>query len=294
MQRLLKWSLGGILALAAVAVASDAVADETLADIACRSVHLSFPAPEAVAFYNEVTVESSAPGTYFMVCGWGRGYFGIQELVRRPKTILFSVWDSEENNPNAVPKEQRVVEFEPAEGVVVKRFGNEGSGGQSFYEYDWKVGTTYKFCVSCEPFGERTAYSGWFFHPEKGEWIRLMTFAARTPKPEKLTGLYSFVEDFRRNRESTKHARRARFGNQWTLDENGTWSVASVARFTADNNPAVNIDAGIEGDVFFLATGGETVNSGAKLRERLTLMTPPSVAPKWKPTLVMKDGKRKE
>ena len=51
-----------------------------LKGIACRSVHLGYPAPVGVAFYNEVTIEQSAAGTYFMVCGWDKGYFGMQEL----------------------------------------------------------------------------------------------------------------------------------------------------------------------------------------------------------------------
>ncbi|MGH7226187.1 MAG: alpha/beta hydrolase fold domain-containing protein, partial [Gemmataceae bacterium] len=41
---------------------------------ACRSVHLFYTGEEGTAFYNEVTVDKSAPGTYFMVCGWNRGY----------------------------------------------------------------------------------------------------------------------------------------------------------------------------------------------------------------------------
>ncbi len=152
-----------------------------LLGIACRSVHLGYPSQDPVAFCNEITVRESAPGTYFMVCGWSRGYFGIQELANGKKLILFSVWDSAENDPNATREADRVTTFGPAEGVRVKRFGHEGSGGQSFYDYDWKIGETYRFCVSCEPNGPRTAYSGWFFHPEKQTWIRLMTFATLTP-----------------------------------------------------------------------------------------------------------------
>ncbi|HVJ69511.1 MAG TPA: DUF3472 domain-containing protein, partial [Caulifigura sp.] len=212
----------------------------------------------------------------------------IQELASGRKVILFSVWDSSENDPNAAPAADRVDAIEPAEGVTVRRFGNEGSGGQSFYEYDWKVGETYRFCISSEPYGGRTAYSGWFFHPEKKTWLRLVTFAARTPMSEKLSRLYCFIEDFRRNRESTKHARVARFANQWTLDESGIWSVVSVARFTADENPATNIDARIDSGGFVLATGGETRNSGTQLRDRLILEMPPSTPPDWKPTRVIK------
>ena len=80
--------------LAAVALASNAE------QRACRSVHLWYTGPEAIAFYNEVTVEKSAPGTYFMACGFGGGYFGIQELGNGKKVVLFSVWEPDiGNNP---------------------------------------------------------------------------------------------------------------------------------------------------------------------------------------------------
>lgn len=272
-----------------IAAAFPLMADEQLAGVACRSVHLGFSALDAIAFYNEVTVQSSAPGTYFMVCGWSRGYFGIQELASRRKVILFSVWDSSENDANAAPTGERVVSFEPAEGVTVRRFGNEGSGGQSLYDYEWKVDETYRFCVSSEPSGNRIAYSGWFYHPERKSWLRLMTFAVPTLAPEKLTKLYSFVEDFRRNRESTKHARVARFANAWTLSDAGIWAAVSDARFTGDDNPATNINACIVDGGFVLATGGMTENTDAHLRERLTLMMPPSSPPGWKPMRVMKE-----
>ncbi|HEV8293157.1 MAG TPA: DUF5077 domain-containing protein, partial [Tepidisphaeraceae bacterium] len=86
--------------------AASALADEK--QTACRSVHLWYKAPEAVAFYNEVIVERSAPGTYFCVCGWDRGYFGIQELGNGKKVVIFSVWDSNQNDKSAVDEEKRV------------------------------------------------------------------------------------------------------------------------------------------------------------------------------------------
>jgi hypothetical protein len=67
-------------------------ADEKLKDIACRSVHLHYPAPEGDAFFNEVKVEKSAEGTYFCVCGFSKGYYGIQELGNGKKLLIFSVW----------------------------------------------------------------------------------------------------------------------------------------------------------------------------------------------------------
>ena len=58
-----------------------APADERLEGIACRSVHLQYSAPPGRAFYNEVKVERTASGTYFCVCGFLHGYYGMQELA---------------------------------------------------------------------------------------------------------------------------------------------------------------------------------------------------------------------
>ena len=91
-----------LVALVALFAGGTARADEKLDGIACRSVHLQFPAGEGVAFYNEVTVEKSAPGTYFCAIGWNKGYFGIQESGAGKKVVIFSVWDSNQNDPKKV------------------------------------------------------------------------------------------------------------------------------------------------------------------------------------------------
>src|SRR5207302_3506809 len=75
---------------------------------AARSVHLSFVGAEGNLFYNECVVEKSTAGSYFMVCGWDTGYFGIQQLNGDHKIALFSVWDPKGDNPNAVKNEDRV------------------------------------------------------------------------------------------------------------------------------------------------------------------------------------------
>ena len=122
-----------LLIVVVVTVAGTAPADERLKGIACRSVHLGYPAPTGTAFYNEVAVEQSAPGTYFIVCGWSKGYFGIQELANGKKLLLFSVWDpAAGNDPAKVAPEKRVKLLHNDPQVRVKRFGNEGTGGQSF------------------------------------------------------------------------------------------------------------------------------------------------------------------
>src|SRR6266436_9617641 len=128
-----------------ISVAGAAAAQEP--QKACRSVHLWYNAPEAVAFYNEVIVERSAPGTYFCVCGWDKGYFGIQELGNGKKVVIFSVWDSNQNDKSAVEEEKRVKLLYRDEKVRIGRFGGEGTGGQSFLDYEWKIGQTYRLMV---------------------------------------------------------------------------------------------------------------------------------------------------
>jgi hypothetical protein len=251
-------------------------ADESLKGIACRSVHLGYPAAEGTAFYNELTVEKSAAGTYFMACGFDGGYFGIQELGNGKKVVLFSVWDQgEQNDPNQVAEEKRVKMLHKDEAVRVGRFGNEGTGGQSFFDYDWQVGETCRFYVTARLDARRTEYAGWFFVAESKAWKHLVTFSTLN-NGKTLRGCYSFIEDFQRNRVSATKVRRARFGNGWLRTNDGQWIALTRARFTGDSNPVTNIDAGAAGGRFFLATGGETENTGAKLNTFVNL-DPPGV-----------------
>jgi hypothetical protein len=249
-------------------------ADEGLKGIACRSVHLAYPGPAGVAFYNEVKVERSAEGTYFAVCGFNGGYFGIQEKAGGKKVVIFSVWDpTKGDDPKAVKEEQRVQVVHQDPEVRVGRFGGEGTGGQSFWDYDWKVGEVYRFLVQAKVNGPRTEYAAHFYHPEKKAWKHLATFSTLA-KGNTLENYYSFVEDFRRNRVSATQERRARYGNGWVKKADGQWVALTRARFTADRNPVVNIDAGVEGSWFFLATGGETKNTGTALGK--TMDRPPT------------------
>ena len=277
-----------IALLSAAALVSGIWADEKLKGIACRSVHLGYPAAEGTAFYNELTVEKSAPGTYFMACGWDKGYFGIQELANGKKVVLFSVWDpAAGDDPANVPAEKRVKTLHKDEGVRVGRFGNEGTGGQAFFDYAWKAKQAYRFLVTAKADGpNRTAYAGHFYLAEKKRWKHLVTFSTPTLRGERLRGYYSFVEDFRRNKVSATQTRRAAFGNGWVRTAKGEWVGLDKVRFTADANPVLNIDAGADGSRFFLATGGATANTTTKLRDTITRKAgdpkPPADLPKEK------------
>jgi hypothetical protein len=263
-----------LVSLGVAATFAAAFADEKLAGIACRSVHLAFQAPEGTAFYNEVKVEKSAEGTYFCVCGFNQGYFGIQEQRPGKKVVIFSVWDpGKQDDPNSVDPANRVKLVAKDEAVRVGRFGNEGTGGQSFLDLDWKPGETYRFLVTAKLEGDRTAFSASIAPPGAKSWRHLATFSTLA-RGKLLGGYYSFIEDFKRNKVSATIERRAEFSGGYIQDKEGRWLPLTRAKFTADSNPARTIDAGVEGDRFFLATGGKVENQHVKLGQVMEL--PPS------------------
>ena len=250
---------GFVVAVAAV-VFAHAAEPPPEAPRAARSVHLAYPAPEADAFYNELTVERSVPGSYFMACGFSHGYFGVQELSDGRKVVIFSVWDpTTGDDAQQVAPELRVETLHRDPDVEVKRFGNEGTGGQSFFRYDWKAGETCRFLVRASVEGEKTAYAAYFYVPRAKTWKHLATFRTRIGG-DRLEGLYSFVEDFRRDTKSAGQTRRVAFGNGWVL-AGGEWKPLLAARFTASNatwEAKESIDAGVADGRFYLQTGGDT------------------------------------
>lgn len=234
---------------------------------AARSVHLGYPAPEGNLFYTEMVIEQSVNGSYFMACGWNTGYFGLQQLDRPDETVvIFSVWDpTAGDDPGAVKTEDRVEVLYEGEGVRIRRFGGEGTGGQCMAPFAWRPGATNAFLLRGEVQGGKTAYTAWIRRPgtPAAEWWKLATFRTRTGgKP--LSGYYSFVEDFRRDGVSAGEVRRARFGNGWVRSTGGDWVSLTRARFTASGaewEARDSINAGREGGWFFLATGGSTSQS---------------------------------
>lgn len=248
---------------------------------AARSVHLRYTAPEATAFYLEVTVKKTVPGSYFMACGFSHGYFGIQELADGKKVIIFSVWDASTGDvAEAVPLEQRVEIPFKADDVVARRFGGEGTGGQSFYHINWQSGKAYRFMVRSTVTGTKTAYAAYFRAPDAKKWKHLVTFRTATGG-DNLQGLYSFIEDFRRDTKSAQEIRKADFGNGWILRKSGQWQPLTKAVFSASGaswEAQDSIDAGIEAGRFYLQTGGDTKSTVA-LGTELNLPAPKGSPP---------------
>ena len=226
------------------------------------SVHLVYPVDKDIkveAFYCEMTGVEDPIWTYYMSCGWHRGYFGMQVNSPTERRIIFSVWDSgnEAVDRNKVVEEDRVKLIAKGEGVYAGDFGNEGTGGHSHLKYMWKTGQKQRFIVTAKPTdATHTIYSGYYFHPDTKQWVLISSW--KTPKEGGyLRRLYSFSENFG---GSNGHVlRKALYGNQWIRTAEGRWIELTTASFSHDpTGKADRLDRfmGVESGQFFLSHGG--------------------------------------
>lgn len=203
------------------------------------SVHCKYDISEAGDdvewFYNEVTINpgDDPHGTYGMAIGFHGGYFGMQVCDEGLRKVLFSIWSPyNTDNPAEIPEDKMVRVLKKHPQVVTGEFGNEGSGGQSYINYNWESGKTYKFLCHIVPVADgKTQFTGYFFFPETGKWELLCSFL----RPETTTyfkGPYSFLESF--IDVNGNRFRRAHFSNQWAVTKGGRWFPVTKMKLTGD------------------------------------------------------------
>lgn len=227
------------------------------------SVHLNYSLPNEKIewFYNEIVVpeEGDIPSSYYMACGFGEGYFGIQNNSPYPRRVLFSVWSPYvTDNPSEIPDSMRVSLVKKGANVKTNDFGNEGSGGQSYMHYDWKPGERCRFLMGVKPDGQgNTVYTAYFFDNTKNKWSLVASF--RRPKTSTwYTHAYSFLENF--DPIMGYINRKAYYDNQWARTTDGRWIPVTKARFTCDatgrQKMRQDYTGGLEDKRFFLSMGG--------------------------------------
>lgn len=229
------------------------------------SVHLTYEEPankNITWFYNELTVpEGNDPiGSYFMANGFSSGYFGMQVNSETERRILFSVWSAyDTQDPNQIPKEYSVIPLGYGDGVTVGEFGNEGSGAQSYFVYNWKPDTTYKFLLKGESKADNSIdYTAYFYAPEIGNWKLIASFRRPFPVGKHLTRLHSFLENFATSAGAV--SRKVNYTNQWIYDTDDNWIEMTSAIFTTDNTGVSGVrfdyDGGAKENCFYLRNCG--------------------------------------
>ena len=265
----------GLMALAACCTQeaqadrySDYWAPENMAKRQCTSVHLHYgpTIPKHTAAYQETVIEKSAPGTYFACNNFGCGYIGVQELGHKDengnpvRVAIFSIWDAKDSgdNPHAAPEEERAKLIQKGDKVTHRRFGGEGTGGNSMRPFPWKEGQVIKsLVVEHEDGPDFRQIAGYIFDPAENKWT-LMSCWRIQALSRGLGGGCGFVEDFKRDVESKKYERRATFGPAFRWDGK-EWSMAKEYRFTKDGNPNMEINCRFnpERGYFSMASGGD-------------------------------------
>ena len=231
------------------------------------SVHLLYPVADSVkatAFYSELRVPKGADviHSYYMACGFARGYFGIQVNSAKERRVIFSVWDAgdEAVDRNKVADSNRVQLIAKGNGVITNDFGNEGTGGHSHWVYNWHADSTYKFLVTAVPDSatNTTTYAAYFYATDSAAWKFIAAF--RAPKDAGyLKHLYSFAENF--SGVNGQLYRKAFYGNQWLQDEaSSSWQEVTKATFSCDvtgrAKDRIDFGSGATGNEFYLWNGG--------------------------------------
>jgi len=252
------------------------------------SVHLRYEVPQNRKLqyaYSEITVPTGQDpvGSYFMANGFGEGYFGFQVNSLKERRVLFSVWSPfKTNNPRDIPKDQQIVTLGRGREVHIGKFGNEGSGGQSFLVYPWKAGTTYRFLTEVKPDGKgNTTYTSWFGDKSAGKWRLIASF--RRPKTDThLRGFHSFLESFSPNFGHIE--RRGHYANVWVRDTSGQWHECTRARFSVDatgrGRHRLDFTGGSDGKHFYMRNCGffnETGRPGATFTRDSTADEKPEI-----------------
>ena len=131
-------------------------------------------------FYNEVTIQpgDDPDGTYGMAIGFAGGYYGLQVCDNGQRKLLFSIWSPHNtDDPSTIPEEKMVKVLRKHPLVHTGEFGNEGSGGQSYMDYNWTSGVTYRFLCRIRPVAaDKTEFTSYFFFPETGKWELFCSF----------------------------------------------------------------------------------------------------------------------
>lgn len=229
------------------------------------SCHLNYsPSYKGEAEWSIISVcvphEFDKEGSYYMALGFNGGYFGMQNNGRGRRQVLFSVWNSGEENddPNAVHHTQQTTVVSKGEGVTARDFGGEGSGKQSFRQVDWHADSTYTFLLNARNVKEGyTDFSAWFYDSVSRQWLYLSTLR-RPNTTTLLTGLHSFLENF--DPLQGDKTRKAYYFNGWVKPQNADWQPITKAYLTNDDtgNRGQRLDfaGSTEGERFYLMNGG--------------------------------------
>ncbi|CAK0855062.1 unnamed protein product [Prorocentrum cordatum] len=213
------------------------------------------------------------------------GYCGIQQHDGTKQQVLFSLWD----HPQAG---LRVQNRSLCDGVVASPFGGEGKGMGAYCVSGsgapedcelaaWEPGATYTFAVQSAAVDGGSEVTCWFHKPDSG-WVEFARHFRPEPADEeggRLSGLYSFIEDFGGN-----SVRRSGLYAAWVQESpRGPWRPVKGVRGTSTAEadvPNKRLAAVACGDGYQrveLTTGGDALPSCGLFAGALELPPAPAL-----------------
>jgi hypothetical protein len=133
----------------------------------------------------------------------------------------------------------------------VERFGGEGTGWKSMWNFHWDEHKPYKLLVKLIQHEKASDYDAWFFNFEKYQWKHLATF--QYPIKKDFDYLMSFIEDFAGTAD--KYRAYSLFNARQRSVSDKRWHSFPFAEYYVNgDNP--NCDGTVQHNKFKIETGG--------------------------------------
>ena len=236
---------------------------------------IDFKSAPASAFYSELTIRATGTGVSYTACGFDHGWLGVQELVGRKKTVVFSVVANSKSKP-AKPllgnRQVRVVET----GKGVRELPRSGQGKVELsFDLDWEIGDPLRFILyaksdNAKSDNAKTLYSAYCYLIKENRWQHVGTCSLDSGG-RLLSGLHSCIGGVSIDGVDDQKRRSCDVESPWLLVQ-GKWQPAVSAKTSSNQKSAKNAVAGVRRGHFFLRT--EADSETKRLDEDLELRLP--------------------
>jgi hypothetical protein len=205
-------------------------------------------------FMCQVNVPYTTNNTYYEVLGFGSnsadgsGYAGIQSTAKGTN-FIYALWDTQNQQP--------IKSVYSYPNSTVENFGGEGTGMHILnFSIGWTANDWINIVSRNWNYLGHTYYGYWVFNVNRNTWYHLITFDY--PTPNLTFGGYNtaFIEDWLGD---LQYGRAMNLKEGWNRDATKkTWKAWTKGSFDHNNPDPYKkaYDWGIDGDHFFMNTGG--------------------------------------
>lgn len=217
---------------------------------------IDFKSAPASAFYSELTIRATGAGASYAACGFNHGWLGVQELVGRKKSVVFSVVANSKSKPaKSLSGNRQVRVVETGKGVRELPRPSQGKVELSF-DLDWKIGDPLRFILYAKSDNAKTLYSAYFYLIKENRWQHVGTCSLDSGS-RLLSGLHSYIGGVSVDGVEDQEQRSCDVESPWILVQ-GKWDPAVSAKASSNLKSAKDAATGVHRGRFFLRTGADS------------------------------------